>query len=129
MAGDGATLQLLATLQRWSERYSSQCCYGTGRQRATACSVLTTLLQQRAGPRSNASNAALLRQCVGPCNVAAMAGNATLLQQRVGPCNVAAMAGNATLLQQRVGPRNGAAMADNTLDLAVVLRCLTTTHE
>jgi hypothetical protein len=43
------------------------------------CSILATLLQQRAGPRSVAAmacNAALLRQHVGPCNVVAMAGNA-----------------------------------------------------
>ncbi len=56
------------------ERCSSQRCCGVGRQRAATCSVLATLLQQRAGPRS----------------VAAMASNAVLLQQRVGPCNVAA---------------------------------------
>jgi hypothetical protein len=52
-----------------------------------------------------------------------MASNAVLLRQCVGPCNVAAMAGNAALLRQRVGPRSGAAMADNALDLAAVLRC------
>ncbi len=58
---------------------SSQRCYGASRQRAAACSILATLLQQRAGP----------------CSVAAMASNAALLRQHVGPCNVAAMAGNA----------------------------------
>jgi hypothetical protein len=52
-----------------------------------------------------------------------MASNAALLRQRVGPWNVAAMAGNAALLRQCVGSRSDAAMAGNALDLTAVLRC------
>ncbi|CAM6021589.1 unnamed protein product [Sphagnum balticum] len=85
-------------------------CCGAGRQHAAVCNILAMLLQQRTGPynvTAMASNATLLRQCVGPCNVVTTTrwtlqhcydnalNLATLLRQRVGPCNVTVMAGNA----------------------------------
>jgi len=95
MAGGGATLQLLATLQRWPGALLRRC--GIGRQCTAACSVLPALLQQR----------------VGRCNVATMASNAL---------DLAALLRwpTARWTSQRV-----AAMSGSVLGLGALLQCPT----
>jgi len=99
MAGGGATLQLLATLQRWPG--ALQLAALLRRWPTTHCSL------QRSSGTIAATRWMSQRCCDG--------------QQRVGCRNVAAMADSALDLAtccydvwQRVGPRSVAAMSDST---------------
>ncbi len=93
MAGGGTSSQRCSDGR---ERCSSQHCCDAGRQRIAVCSVL----------------AALLQQCAGRRNVAAMASNA--LDLAVCCCDV----------RQRARPRSVAAMSDSaTTPANAALQC------